>query len=1048
MTEDSENNYFTWEYFYNGGGVAICDFDNDGKPDIYFTGNMVEDKLYRNTGDLKFEDITASAIKSGQDGWHTGVTYGDVNGDGFQDIYVCRGGKQEDTSLLRNLLYINNGDFTFTESAAQYGIDDPAHSIQAAFFDFDLDGDLDLYVMNHPPKFNVQYTAQDYEKWLAEGSNISDNLYRNDDGQFVNISREAGINNHSFGLGLSVSDINNDGWPDLYVANDYDEGDYLYINQKDGTFKNEINERIKHISNFGMGTDIADFNNDGNLDIVEMDMAFSDHVRSKRNMAAMSTEKFVSMVQNGKHYQYMVNTLQLNNGNHTFAEVAQLAGVAKTDWSWAPLLADFDLDGDNDLLITNGFRRDTKDRDFHAELESTLDDNGVVDFDALISMVPETKVKNFLYENNGNLTFSDRSTDWGFDEAFNSNGAAYSDLDGDGDLDLIVNNLDAKASVYENNASNNGRNYLIVNLKGTNTLGARVTLEIGDQKIVREAWATRGYQSAVDQSLHFGMDNFDSGKITIAFGDGSHGTQMPVGANEVIAIDLDQLTKEELKDDTQLPLMVDRSAQFPFTFKHNENSYIDFDNEVLIPHMQSRHGPFVGAADVNSDGLEDLFLGGAANQASTLLLQNPNGGFKPSSVNAFEADKASEDLGHCFFDADGDGDLDLYVVSGGNEFKAGDAKLKDRLYINNGSGEFTKSAQDLPAGSGMTVIADDIDKDGDQDLFIGGRITPQRYPEQPASYLLLNDGGIFTNVIADNAPELEYFGMITKALFTDYDGDGDNDLLVAGEWTPLQFFVNEGGNFSKASNTGLEDSNGWWFGLAEADIDGDGDMDYLAGNLGWNNKFKASIDHPFNVYASDFDKNGSLDIVLSKYQGDINYPVRGKECSSEQVPQLEEKFPTFKEFAEADIFKVYGKEEVENALHLEVKTFSSSYVQNNGDGTFTLMTLPSYAQLSPLNDFIVRDINGDGHLDVITAGNLFDAEVETVRYDAGAGICLIGDGQGNFTPATLNQTGFFAPGNVKDLQLFEFTSQKLPVVLVANNDGNMQVFQLVSPGAQ
>jgi hypothetical protein len=1048
LKEDATNNYFTWEYFYNGGGVAVVDLNGDLLPDLYFTGNMTEDKLYLNQGNLTFKDITETAIKSGQDGWHTGVTYADVNQDGFIDLYVCRAGAETNPALRANLLYINNGDQTFVESASEFGLADTSHSIQSTFLDYDHDGDLDLYVMNHPGKFSEEYTGAEYDQLLASGKHSSDHLFRNDSGHFTDVSQSAGISNHAHGLGLSVSDINNDGWPDLYVANDYDEGDYLYINQKDGSFANEIDTRVKHISNFGMGTDIADFNNDGNMDMIEMDMAYADHIRSKRNMAAMSTDKFRGMVRAGKHYQYMVNTLQLNNGNHTFSEIAQMAGVAKTDWSWAPLFADFDNDGDNDLIITNGFRRDTRDRDFGNQLKASVETDGEVAFDELIDMIPETEVRNFIYSNNGDLTFTDVSEAWGFDKAFNSNGAAYADLDLDGDLDLIVNNLDAQASLYENRSNTGDQNGLTLQLtnteKNASVLGSKVRIKTNEGEQFRELWPTRGYQSAVSTTLHFGIGIAGMlQQVEVTWPDGTFTTLLNVNASEVVKIDYAQQTDSPIKPAAPQPYFVERTADFPFSHKHNENNYDDFENELLLPHMQSRHGPFIGTGDVNNDGLADLYIGGAVGQAGSLLLHRPNGSFASSSPQTFEQGKGHEDLGSVFFDADNDNDLDLYVVSGGNAFPAGSARYTDRLYINDGQGNFVRDKGALPnlATSGMSVAVSDIDGDGDLDIFVGGRLQSQRYPTIPESHFLINDGGQFSVGTEEIAPEIKFVGMVTKSLFTDYDNDGDEDLMLAGEWMSLQFWNNDGGKFKLDAGTGLTNSNGWWFGLAEVDLDNDGDLDYVAGNLGLNHKFKASAEHPFNVYGGDFDGNGSCDIVLSKYQGDTNYPVRGRECSSQQIPEITTSFPTFKEFAEADVYKVYGKEQLEGAVHLEVKTFESAIVRNNGDGTFTLESLPTTAQRSPLNDFAIVDVNGDGFLDVIGAGNLMEAEVETVSHDAGIGVCLLNDGKGGLIPITLQRAGLFLPGNVKDLCLLQYTSQQVPVLLVTNNNSLLQVFQ-------
>lgn len=1048
LQEDAEQNYFRWEYFYNGGGVAVLDMNNDGLSDLYFTGNMTEDKLYLNKGDLTFEDITASAIPSGQDGWHTGVTHADVNGDGHIDLYVCRSGPDDQIEHRSNLLYLNNGDNTFRESAAELGIDDASPSTQAAFFDYDLDGDLDLYVMNHPAVFHKEYTHAEYLQWMAEGTNISDHLYRNDQGQYVDVTKETGVNNHAYGLGLSIGDFNNDGFPDVYVANDYDEGDYFYINQGDGTFKNEVQERMKHISNFGMGTDAADFNNDGNLDLIEMDMAYEDHVRSKRNMASMSTEKFRTMVRSGNHYQYMSNSLQVNTGNHTFSEIAQLAGVAKTDWSWAPLFADFDLDGQLDLFITNGYRKDAMDRDFQNELEAKLEIEKQLPFEEVIQMVPETQVRNYLFSNNGDLTFSKKNEDWGVVEAFNSNGSAYCDLDNDGDLDLVVNNLDAEASIYRNKASESGRSYLKVRLKyiagNPNGIGARLKIKTNEGTQMRELHPTRGYLSAVDHSVFFGLESTGTiQELEVIWPNGKKSKILQVKANQTLDIDYTSSQFHNNTSPASTSFFANRSQDFAFRFKHTENSYDDFEKELLLPHMQSRQGPAVAVADVNGDGLDDMYLGGASEQSGALLLQVTQGKFSPTSTVQFEQDRQHEDVGALFFDANGDGSLDLYVVSGGNFVPDGDPLLQDRLYLNDGAGNFTKSEGALPKMpvSGSSVAASDIDADGDLDLFVGGRLRAQAYPSTPNSFLLINDGGQFSD--ASDQMDMSPLGMVTKSMFVDIDGDRDEDLIAVGEWMDIVCYQNNAGKLELHDITPNQTLAGWWYGLNAADLDGDGDVDFVVGNLGLNHKYKASPEHPFNVYAADFDQSGSLDIVLSKYQGETNYPVRGRECSSEQMPFIQEKFPTYKGFAEADVNAIYGTQELEDALHLEVTEFRSGILWNEGNGIFNFSPFSPNAQISPLFDFQLMDLNQDGNLDIVAVGNLFEAEVETVRHDAGMGLVLLSDGKGNFNVAEGNG-GLFVPGNARAISQFSYTTQNIPLLLVMNNDHFMQVFQVVT----
>lgn len=1038
VEETAQMNYFKYEYAYNGGGVAIGDVNNDRLPDLYFTGNSVPNKLFINKGNLTFEDVTATAFAGEDNDWSSGVTMTDINGDGWQDIYVCLTGPSNEEGAQTNKLFVNQKDGTFKEEAAKYGIADSGHSTQAAFFDYDKDGDLDLYVMNH----FTDFTNQKYIEDLTPDQAKTDRLYKRDGDTFTDVTMEAGILNHACGLGLSIADLNNDGWPDIYVANDYDEADFFYVNQKDGTFKNEIEGRMKHISNFGMGTDVGDFNNDGLPDLVELDMAFSDHVRSKRNMASMSTEKFWSLVNGGKHFQYMSNTLQLNVGNNTFAEIAQMAGVARTDWSWAPLFADFDNDGWKDLFITNGYKRDIRDRDFQNTLEAEIAARGSLSFEESMGLAPRTIIRNQIYRNNGDLTFSDATDDWGLTEAFNSNGAAYGDLDNDGDLDLVVNNMESVVSLYENSASQNGNDYVQVKLKGPSAnpsgIGARVKVKSGVSEQMIDVAHTRGYQSSVSPEVHFGLGSQANVDISVIWPDGKE--SKVTATSGIVEIDYNSATAASPDPKTYHLSFQDISQNFPFTYMHQENKFNDFEKEILLPHMQSRNGPFFTIGDVNGDGFDDMHISGAKGISGSILLQSADGNFGPAPSAAFEVDKGSEDQGSHFFDADGDGDLDLYVVSGGNDFATDDPLLQDRLYLNNGQGEFSKAEGALPAmiSSGMTVISNDIDGDGDLDLFVGGRLVPGHYPQSPESYLLINNGGKFENQTAALAPDLQRCGMVNRAVFGDFNGDGKTDLAFAGEWNAVRLFIQEGGKLVDHTNQwGLSDTKGLWFALKAVDVDSDGDLDLVAGNLGKNNKFKASKEKPFNIYAKDFDDNGTWDVVLSKYQGDINYPVRGRECTSEQMPFIAEKFPSYQAFAEADMSTLYTDEKLTDALHLEVYTFKSKVFINNGNG-FRAMPLPNEAQVSVLMDFVVTDINADGHPDLVAAGNMFDAEVETVRYDAGCGVVLIGDGKGNFEAVPSNESGFFAPANVRNLSAIKIAGN--PVILVGNNRQKLAAF--------
>lgn len=1055
ITESPELNYFTYVYAYNGGGVAVGDIDNDGLQDLYFTGNQVSDKLYRNLGGLKFEDITAKAIgPKAQEGWRTGVTMADVNADGHLDIYVCRGGISNDHALTANLLYMNNGDGTFTERANELGVADTSQSTQGAFFDADLDGDLDLHVINHPlgrMKGLTNFTARTA---VEEKRAPTDRFFRNDGGHFTDATYEAKLENFDYTLGQSVSDLDQDGWPDIYTANDFDAPDLMYMNRKDGTFGEQSQYRLRHISNFGMGCDVADYNNDALPDIITLDMTADDHLRNKTNMASMNPQKFWALVNGGYFFQYMLNTLQLNNGNGTWSEVGQLAGVARTDWSWAPLFCDLDNDGWKDLLITNGYLHDVRDNDYARAVYDTIHTGS--GYFGTLGLVPSTKLRNYLFRNNGDLTFADSSQTWGFTEPVNSNGAAYADLDNDGDLDLVINNMNAEASLFANNtaATFTDRHWLRVKPTSGNAsaLGAKVTAHIKGTLQYQELYPERGYQSCVEPVLHFGLGTADIiDTLDVEWPGGAHTLLTNVKADQLL-----RLRKEEAngpKDGTARPepLFAEMAADIGLKFQHYENPYNDFELEPLLPHKQSELGPMLSSADANGDGLDDVFIGAGHGQAPRLFTQKSDGTFNAAASQPWDRHSEQETVGSLFFDADKDGDQDLLVLAGGNEEDMREVVYSQRFYLNNGKGIFSEATDRLPPmmTSALRAAAADIDKDGDLDLYIGGRTTPAHYPFAPRSFLLVNDGkGYFADGTEALAPEAMGPGLVTDVRFADLDGDKDPDLLVVGEWMKVTWFRNDGGHFTDASkDAGLDDTHGWWYSVAVADVNEDGHPDIIGGNLGWNSKFHGTKDRPIHVYWADFDDNGRHDIVLAKEKNGKQLPVRGRECSSQQCPMILQKFPTYAQYANSDLAGIYTQEKLSGALHLQATMMVSTVFINDGKGHFTPQALPMMAQVAPINAIIPMDVDGDTHIDLVCAGNNWGAEVETARYDAGTGLVLRGDGKGGFTPMPISRSGFFAWGNVKDLTLVRTGPDKYPLIVVANNNDIVQAFGTKRPKA-
>lgn len=1054
LTENDSLNYFTYAYMYMGGGIAVGDLNNDGLKDVFFTGNMVPNRLYLNTGDLKFEDISEKAGVLGDNRWFTGVTMADVNNDGLLDIYCSVGGK---FTPKENLLYINNGDLTFTERAKEFGLDDIGNSVQATFFDYDLDGDLDVYVANYPPtNFNTPNSVYQFKMNNVKDKE-TDKLYRNDGNKFTNVTDEAGLRTFGLSLSATVGDLNNDGWPDIYISNDFSTPDYLFINNKNGTFSERVKETTNHTAFYGMGVDIADFNNDQLLDIIQVDMMAKNNRRQKANMASMNPRLFWGTVNAGFHYQYMQNNLQLNNGiiNDSlpdFSDISRLAGLSSTDWSWGPLFADLDNDGLKDIFISNGTRREINNRDYFKGIENTKSSK----IDPLESSlaIPSEKIDNFVFRNTGDLGFEQVNEAWGIQFEGFSNGVVYVDLDNDGDLEIITNNIDDTASVFENRSSDTN-NYITVRFEGKEGnkfgLGNRVYVKTGEVTQLQELTLTRGFQSSVAPELHFGLNQIGTiDELKVVWTDGRTQTLSDISANQKLtmkysdAIDGNLTTSTDTT--TTLFSTTNKGELFP-EHRHTENYYDDFVDQVLLPHKMSHFGPALAVGDLNNDGLDDYFVGGSSNYLGTIYVQTQNG-FLEHKTEVFESNRMSEDIGAVIFDADADGDNDLYVVSGGYEFEPNSKWLQDRLYINDGKGNFTKAKEAvLPEmlTSGSRVYAEDFNKDGKQDLVVLGRQVPGNYPSPANSYLLMNaskDGEIsFEDQTADLISELTDLGMATSAVITDFNNDTLMDIIIVGEWMPIRTFQNMQNGFKEVSEEmGLTtDSTGWWWSIQEGDFDNDGDMDYIVGNNGLNYKYKADDNETFDIFINDFDKDEKDDIVLSYYNEGKQYPVRGRECSSQQIPAIKSKFKDYKSFSEATLVDVYTKNDLDNAVHYQIKSFASIYLENK-DGKFISHKLPVEAQVSSINQILVNDYDNDGNLDILVAGNLFVSEVETPRNDASYGQLLLGDGKGNFEPIEGYKSGLFIAGDVKDMAVINIKGSAY--ILVGKNDDYLQLVKI------